>query len=55
MCQYGNVPVIVLLSWVTACEEVIYLFKGNNKIISFSQTQQYFIIYFKLLETGFGR
>jgi len=28
--------------------------KHNNKIISFSQTQQYFIIYFNLLATRFG-
>jgi hypothetical protein len=28
--------------------------KCNNKIISFSKAQQYFIIYFNLLATSFG-
>ena len=28
--------------------------RGNNKIICFNQTQQYFIIYFNLLSTSFS-
>jgi len=29
--------------------------KNNNKIICFSQSQQYFVVYFNLLATSFGR
>jgi hypothetical protein len=44
----------MFLSWVTACEELVSLLKDNNKIIYLNQTQ-YFIIYFNVLATSFGR
>jgi len=39
---------------VRVCCLVLSYSRTNNKIICFSQTQQYFIIYFKLLATSFG-
>ena len=51
----GTFLLLMFLSWVTACEELVSLLKDNNKIICLSQTQQYFIIYCNLLATSFGR
>jgi hypothetical protein len=51
----GTFLLLMFLSWVTICEELVSLLKHKNKIISFSQTQQYFIIYCNLLATRFGR
>ena len=44
---------LVFLSWIT-CEVLVSLLNDNDKITCFKQTQQYFIIRFKLLAISFG-